>query len=95
MTVGLWHRGGDSPGMPSLEALSITREKPQNWVTSEDMGLTPKDKEVPVHPPRPLNLSPHSISEQDAEARMVPAFGDSSLGWDAAHLILQTDFSPC
>lgn len=58
MKVGLWHWGNDSPGTPSLQVLSVTSEKPQNWVTSEDTGLTPKDKQVPEHPPEPLNLVP-------------------------------------
>lgn len=58
MTVGPWHWGNDSPGTPSLEALSITGEKPQNWVTSKVTGLAPKDKQVPAHPPGPLNSIP-------------------------------------
>lgn len=53
--VGPWHWGDDGPGMPSSETLGMTGEKPQNWVTSEDMGLGPKDKEVLVHPPGSLN----------------------------------------
>lgn len=58
MMVGLWHWGNDSPGTTSSEVLSINSEKPQNWVTSKDTRLTPKDKQVLAHPARPLNLVP-------------------------------------
>lgn len=55
-TVGPRHWGDDGHGMPPSETLRTTSEKPQNWVTSEDMGLAPKDKHVLAHPPGPLNL---------------------------------------